>query len=96
MEQGNIEQYEYLYLYIDNFNFDDPVNWTELKNKDFLCDLCFKNSAEFSTLQFATWEGGKIGASGGGDIYIDYCSDCRKKKKKFRRSENYKGDDWFS
>lgn len=95
MEQSaSIEQYEYEYLCIDNFNFDDPENWTELKKKDMLCDLCYKNNAEFSTLQFATWEGGKMGACGGGDIYIDYCSECRKKKRKFRCSD--KLDDWFS
>ena len=82
---------EYNLLEICPFDFEDERNWVKTEKGvkdgvefDLICDLCYKEKAEFTTFQCAGWENGKVGGFGGGDIHIDYCADCRRKKRRHR------------
>lgn len=67
------------------FDFDDPQRWTNVNEDDTsLCDLCYEAKADAYVFTFASWEGGKMGGYGGGDIYIDYCTPCREKQRRKR------------
>lgn len=79
---------EYYLLQVEYFDFNDKSHWIDIDSKD-KCDLCYQNKAEFSTYQCASWVGGKQGGVGGGDIGIEYCSDCRNKKIRKRITKEY-------
>lgn len=72
---------EYIYLDVYNFDFENSKYWEEY-NGTFLCDLCFKNTSNYTIFACCSFEGGRMGGAGGGDMYVYYCNECKNKKKR--------------
>lgn len=88
-------QEEFFYLQVENLDFKNII-W---KSSDSLkegtkCDLCFKNESKFSTYQCCNWIGGGLGC-GGGDIYVNYCEDCKNKNKRQKGNFDSALDEYF-
>jgi hypothetical protein len=86
------EMEEYYFLEICHFDFDNPKNWEEVDESlqtHRICDLCYDRKAKFTTYQCAGWYGSGGLGIGGGDIQIDYCNECKAKKKRSRITQTY-------